>query len=165
MVCHWGSPGGRHANRVSISAAMGSSADPLRSPYGASVEELAQELSVSEKTIRRDVQPFREAGVLIGGQEGEGSWPTWILGWPRRPGRRFGRGDVERDEGWAGSVEPPLAAGGFRSTVKRSPKQNTIRFRAVVCAFTHGATSGDPVSSTPAALPLLGNAPWAVRGR
>lgn len=47
--------------------------------YGATIKELAEEMAVSEKTIRRYLQTFQEAGFPLVEVEGEFGRKTWRL--------------------------------------------------------------------------------------
>src|SRR5688572_25152641 len=47
--------------------------------HGASVQELAQELGVTEKTIRRDLNAFKDAGFQLEEQVGDRGKKTWRI--------------------------------------------------------------------------------------
>ncbi len=47
--------------------------------FGASVQELAQEMKVAEKTIRRDLQTFEQVGFPLEQTEGEHGRKTWRM--------------------------------------------------------------------------------------
>jgi predicted DNA-binding transcriptional regulator YafY len=47
--------------------------------YGPTIREMAREMNVSEKTIRRDLDLFREVGILLEGTTGDHGRKTWWI--------------------------------------------------------------------------------------
>lgn len=57
--------------------------------YGATVEEMAREMNVSDKTIRRDIILFRNLGFPVEEQRGERGRKSWRLAAPAGPPLSF----------------------------------------------------------------------------
>ena len=57
--------------------------------FGATIKEMAQEMGVSDKTIRRDLETFEQAGFPLQEQIGEFGRKTWRLDGNSQPGLAF----------------------------------------------------------------------------
>jgi hypothetical protein len=57
--------------------------------FGVTIKEMAQEMGVSDKTIRRDLETFEQAGFPLQVQIGEFGRKTWRLEGNSQPGLAF----------------------------------------------------------------------------